>query len=185
MMSHDIEVDLNKIGSDGYAPLHDACSVGNESDANYLLFKKKVHTNLKAKILDWLPLEIACWSGYPRIVNMLIKDKHTNLNCVHPMRGSCLHLAAKGDHFQIVQMLLMFNIDFNITTEEGKKAKDVTSTKKILDIIAYYEKNPNESSAAGTNLVANIISEEEDEEDMKSSFTPSPTSLNPHFKKAM
>jgi len=36
------------------------------------------------------------------------------LNYAHPQRGSCLHLAAKGNHFQIVQMLLMHGIDFNL-----------------------------------------------------------------------
>ena len=136
----DIEVNLNALGSDGFTPLHVACWVGNESVVNYLVFKKFVNTNIKAdaKKLEWLPLEIACWNGYPRIVNMLLKDKHTNLNSIHPTRGSCLHLAAKGDHFQIVQMLLMHNIDLEIKTQDGKLAKQVTSTSKILNIIAWY-----------------------------------------------
>jgi len=33
-------------------------------------------------------------------------------------------------------MLLMHNIDFNIETEIGQKAKHVTESKKILEIIA-------------------------------------------------
>jgi len=101
-MPQDIQLDLNLCGNDKFAPIHTACSVGNEGVLNYLLFKKHVDPNNKAKISDWVPLEIACWYGHPRIVNMLLKDKRTNLNYFHPVRGSCLHLAAKGDHFQIV-----------------------------------------------------------------------------------
>jgi ankyrin repeat protein len=67
---------------------------------NYLIFKKHVDPNIKG-MNDWVPLEIACWNGHPRIVDMLLKDKRTNLNYAHPDRGSSLHLAAKGNHFQI------------------------------------------------------------------------------------
>lgn len=98
VMPQDITVDLNQLGGDGYAPLHVACSVGNESIVNYLVFKKEVDPNVKGKD-DCVPLEIACWNGRPRVVDMLLKDKRTNLNSTNPKRGSCLHLAAKKDHF--------------------------------------------------------------------------------------
>jgi len=92
-----------------------ACSVGNESIVNYLVFKKHVDPNAKGQD-DWAPLEIACWNGQPRIVDMLLKDKRTNLNCNHPVRGSCLHLAAKKDHFQICQVLLLRGIDVTLVS---------------------------------------------------------------------
>jgi len=38
-------------------------------------------------------------------------------------------------------MLLMYNIDLSLTNESGQRAKDVTDSKKILDIIAWYETN--------------------------------------------
>ena len=174
------------VGSDKIAPIHAACSVGNESVLNYLLFKKFVDPNVRAQTNEWVPLELACWHGHPRVVNILLKDKRTNLNYSHPQRGSCLHLASKGQHFQIVQMLLMHNIDFTIKTQEGKLAKEVTNSKQILNIIAWYEKNQN-NKVEDKNAVANIINEineEENEDEEASSFTPSPNLENNLVKQA-
>lgn len=98
-MPKDIIIDLNMFGSDGFAPIHAACSVGNIELVNYLVFKKKCDPNLRALDDQWAPLEIACWNGHPRIVDILLKDKRTNLNITHPKRGSCLHLAVKADQF--------------------------------------------------------------------------------------
>lgn len=98
VLPQDITVDLNQLGGDGYSPLHVACSVGNDSIVHYLIVKKQVDPNVKGKD-DCLPLEIASWNGHPRIVDLLLKDKRTNLNSIHPTRGSCLHLAARKDHF--------------------------------------------------------------------------------------
>ena len=97
-LPQDIVVDLNVLGDDNFSPLHVACSVGNEGMVSYLVYKKHADPNIQGR-QEWVPLEIACWNGHPRIVDMLLKDKRTNLNYQHPVRGSCLHLAAKGDHF--------------------------------------------------------------------------------------
>jgi len=35
----------------------------------------------------------------------------------------------------------MYNIDLTLTNDSGQRAKDVTDSKKILDIIAWYETN--------------------------------------------
>jgi ankyrin repeat protein len=86
------------LGNEQLAPLHFACSIGDESMVQYLLFKKHVDPNVEGKS-RWRPLEYACWNGHPRIVDILLKDKRTEINYNHPVRGSCLHLAAKGHHF--------------------------------------------------------------------------------------
>jgi len=167
-MPQDVKVNLNMFGSDGFAPIHAACSVGNIEIVNYLIFKKKADPNLRALDDQWAPLEIACWSGHPRIVDILLKDSRTNLNLTHPNRGSCLHLAAKADQFQIVQMLLMQNINFGLTTEDGRKAKDITESTKILNVINNYEKMHTESSSNdkyGATAQIGIIEEEEDEDE--------------------
>lgn len=65
------------VGSDNFAPIHAACSVGNIEIVNFLIFKKKCDPNLKAMADDWVPLEIACWRAHPRIVDMLLKDART------------------------------------------------------------------------------------------------------------
>lgn len=140
VMPQDITVDLNQLGGDGYAPLHVACSVGNESIVSYLVVKKQVDPNVKGKD-DCLPLEIASWNGHPRIVDLLLKDKRTNLNSNHPMRGSCLHLAARKDHFQICQLLLLRGIDVTMANEKGQRAKDVTTNEQLRSRIIWYENN--------------------------------------------
>jgi len=99
-MPKDITLDLNLVNSDKFAALHVACSVGNEGVVAFLLMKKSVDPNIVGDN-GWVALEFACYNGYPRIVNMLIKEKKTNINYSHPIRGSCLHLAAKNDHFPI------------------------------------------------------------------------------------
>lgn len=177
----DIVVDLNMIGNEQLAPLHFACSIGNESMVHYLLFKKHVDPNVEGKS-RWRPLEYACWNGHPRIVDMLLKDKRTDLNYNHPGRGSCLHLAAKGHHFQICQMLLMHNIDFTLENQNGLKAKDATESRKILDIIAWYESNMVNNTRDDRKpdvdeideIAENLEEEKEEEEPVDSSYTASP-----------
>lgn len=99
VMPGDIKVDLNMMGSDDFAPIHAACSVGNIEIVNFLVFKKKCDPNLKSLTDEWTPLEISSWNAHPRIVDLLLKDTRTQLNVNHPVRGSCLHLAAKNDQF--------------------------------------------------------------------------------------
>lgn len=76
-------------------------------------------------------------------------------------------------------MLLMHNIDFNLQNENGLKAKDVTESRKILDIIAWYEANMqgNRREERAADIDVDVIEEEkeEDEEVANSSYTPSPT----------
>lgn len=148
----------------------------------YLLFKKHVDPNVEGKS-RWRPLEYACWNGHPRIVDMLLKDKRTDLNYNHPVRGSCLHLAAKGHHFQICQMLLMHNIDFTLENQNGLKAKNATESKKILDIIAWYESNMLNSARDNERtpdvgdipeIPETLEEEKEEEEPADSSYTASP-----------
>lgn len=174
-MPQDISVDLNMAGSDNNTPLHVACSVGNDNVVQYL-FKKDVDPNIKGQN-DWVALEWACWLGHPRIVGLLLSNKKINVNYNHPQRGSCLHLAAKADHFQICQMLLMHQIDLTVTNQDGKRAKDVTQNPKIIKLIERIES----SGAAGINedkleMPREVIDEEKsDEEDnLNSSFTASP-----------
>ena len=76
----------------------------------------------------------------------------------------------------------MRDINFNLVTEEGKKAKDVTESKKILDIIAFYEKNAitqSQGNEQNKPAMINIIEEENEEDDRCSSYTPSPNLENP------
>ena len=155
---------MNLLNSDKFAPLHVACSVGNESVASYLLFKKHVDSNVVGDN-GWVPLEFACQFGHPHIVSLLLKDKKTNINYSNPIRGSCLHLSAKADHFAICQILLLNNIDLTLKNEVGKLAKDVTNSKKILDRIAWYENNKdlidNNNKYGGAEVIDEIAEDEE------------------------
>jgi len=69
-------------------------------------------------------------------------------------------------------MLLMHGIDINLTNSKGKKAKNVTSSEKILDIIRRHEKNLERASERVNVMEASPIVEEEDE--LSSSYMESP-----------
>ena len=73
----------------------------------------------------------------------------------------------------------MHNIDFNLQNENGLKAKNVTESRKILDIIAWYEANMqgNRREERAADIDVDVIEEEkeEDEEVANSSYTQSPT----------
>lgn len=73
----------------------------------------------------------------------------------------------------------MHNIDFTLENQNGLKAKDATESRKILDIIAWYESNMasnNNRQGRGEIEPSVAILEEEKEEDepADSSYTASP-----------
>lgn len=73
----------------------------------------------------------------------------------------------------------MVNIDLNIRNVNGQLAKDVTQSKKILDVIAWYEKNKDlKLNEKITDNIKEAIEEieESDDEQINSSFTQSPKS---------
>ena len=77
-MPSNVKMNLNQHGSDKYTILHAACEVGNEEIVSYILYKLKLDPNIKS--LDgneYVPLELACLNGQPRIVNILLKSKRT------------------------------------------------------------------------------------------------------------
>lgn len=78
-------------------------------------------------------------------------------------------------------MLLMQGIDFNLTTEDGRKAKDITESAKILNVISTYEKlnqqAPVEEKRVQVPQQFGIIEEEDEDEDAhqeNSSYNHSP-----------
>lgn len=77
-------------------------------------------------------------------------------------------------------MLLMKNIDTTIQNVNGQRAKDITKSKHILEILAWHEQNKTAPEEKITDNVPAIKEEEENEDDgMSSNFTPSPSEFNP------
>lgn len=69
----------------------------------------------------------------------------------------------------------MVNVDLNIRNVNGQLAKDVTQSKKILDIIAWYERNKDlKTSDKITDNIPDAIEEDSNEDPISSSFTQSP-----------
>ena len=75
----------------------------------------------------------------------------------------------------------MHNIDFTLENQNGLKAKDTTGSRKILDIIAWYENNTAKNERdndripdTGDLLVIPDGDENEEEEPADSSYTASP-----------
>lgn len=86
------ELDLEKVGSDGFNLLHVACGSGHIEIVKWLLKIKRVNPNTKG-IDGWTALEIAATSGVLEIVQLLLADKRIQF-LSGSERGSALHLAA-------------------------------------------------------------------------------------------
>lgn len=65
-------------------------------------------------------------------------------------------------------MLYIENIDFNLTTEDGKKAKDVTQNKNIQEVMTKYELNDQVKEEKTVFKLPTEIIEEDEVEDMSS-----------------
>ena len=73
----------------------------------------------------------------------------------------------------------MKNIDTTIQNVNGQRAKDITNSKHILEILAWHEQNKAVAEEKITDNVAAIKEEEENDDDgMSSNFTPSPGEFN-------
>lgn len=68
-------------------------------------------------------------------------------------------------------MLLMQNININLTTQDGRKAKDITENKKIITVINNYEKMSQQQLDDSRPLIGIIEEKDEDEDEDQSSFT--------------
>ena len=73
----------------------------------------------------------------------------------------------------------MHNIDFTLANQSGLKAKNATQSRKILDIIAWYEKNADKiqeekEKIADVNKIEVIQESDGEEEPADSSYTASP-----------
>jgi hypothetical protein len=79
-------------------------------------------------------------------------------------------------------MLLMHNIDFTLANQNGLKAKNATESRKILDIIAWYEANMSKTEQENERVPDVAVIQEipedgedgEEEEPADSSYTASP-----------
>ena len=103
--SASVVIDLNMLGSDGFNVLHVACGSANMKVMEYLIKKRKLNPNKRAKD-DWRPLEILVQNGLTEGVEFMLSHAKPNLSKISS-RGSVLHTAVRNKNFKICQILLL------------------------------------------------------------------------------
>ncbi|XP_052069070.1 caskin-2-like isoform X1 [Mytilus californianus] len=108
---------------DGATPLHLACQHGHFDVANLLLLHNAVPAILNHE--NKTPLDLACEFGRYRVVDLLLRSNlcasllfETPLDMVDG-NTTCIHLAAKNGHVEILRLLLQAGMDINRLTQQG------------------------------------------------------------------
>ncbi|XP_060582122.1 caskin-2-like isoform X1 [Ruditapes philippinarum] len=107
----------------GETPLHLACQHGHFDVVNLLLLHHASPILLNKEKKS--PLDLACEFGRYRVVDLLLRSNlcspllTSNLNDMTDGKSTCLHLAAKNGHSDIIRLLLQGGININRTTLQG------------------------------------------------------------------
>ncbi|KAL5018515.1 hypothetical protein ScPMuIL_004237, partial [Solemya velum] len=108
----------------GDTPLHLACQHGHFDVVNLLLLHHSSPT--VANVEHKTPLDLACEFGRYRVVDLLLRTNLCQLLLVdspHDMtdnnKTTCLHLAAKNGHADVMRLLLQAGVNVNRTTMRG------------------------------------------------------------------
>ncbi|GFS88451.1 caskin-2 [Nephila pilipes] len=133
---------VNEQANKGETPLHLACQHGHVLVTNLLL---KYHSNVLIRNKDHKsPLDLACEFGRYEVVKMLLQQ-HSNTRCrslltENPQdtadndRTTCLHLAARNGHVDVIRLLLNAGIDINRSTLRGTALHEAAMHGK-LDVV--------------------------------------------------
>lgn len=114
---------VNNQSFDGATPLHLACQHGHFDVANLLLLHNSLPTVLNHE--NKTPLDLACEFGRYRVVDLLLRSNMCasllldSPNDMVDGNTTCLHLAAKNGHVEIIRLLLQAGMDINRQTQQG------------------------------------------------------------------
>jgi acyl-CoA-binding protein len=128
--------------NDNQKTLFDWCKEGNLAQIKEV-FDKVQEDTLKEKLLNQVDdhkmtlLMWACDRGMFDIVKFFLKYDYLNINAQDQDGQTCLHYAATCEHLDIIKELLEKNVDVNLVDNEGTKASELTSNKKIIDLLSH------------------------------------------------
>ncbi|XP_060083037.1 caskin-2-like [Ylistrum balloti] len=114
----------NEQAKEGEAPLHLACQHGHFDVVNLLLLH---HANPTIVNKEWkTPLDLACEFGRYRVVDLLLRSNlcagllaESPNDMIDNNRTTCIHLAAKNGHIEIIRLLLQAGVNINRSTLRG------------------------------------------------------------------
>ena len=111
----DAGADVDKIESEGYSPLHDACVCG-EAKIVKLLLAKSAKVNVRNDG-GQTPLHLAIGKKNEEIVNLLLEAK-AEMNIGDISGSTALHAAGSAGSYEIMQLLLNYLKSRQVKTSE-------------------------------------------------------------------
>ena len=146
------EFSIDHKSPNNWTCLHAACQYGNLALVEYLLEELKCSPNILSGD-GWGALHIASHLGFYEIVNIILQNKKTNHNLIGNLeRGTGLHWAVNAGHFNVVQIYLMNNVDFDVKDADNKSPKDIWKDPNILLLFERVEKWKKEGNNKTTIL---------------------------------
>ncbi|XP_015922608.1 caskin-2 isoform X2 [Parasteatoda tepidariorum] len=133
---------VNDQANKGETPLHLACQHGHVLVTSLLL---RYHSNILIRNKDHKsPLDLACEFGRYQVVELLLQQQ-ANSRCRSLLtenpedladnnRTTCLHLAARNGHVDVIRLLLNAGVDINRSTLRGTALHEAAMHGK-LDVV--------------------------------------------------
>ncbi|XP_041363793.1 caskin-2-like [Gigantopelta aegis] len=134
LLQHGSPVNLH--AQSGETPMHLACQHGNFDVANLLLLHHGDPTVVNKE--NKTPLDLACEFGRYRVVELLLRNnlclrllEVNEKDLTDNNQTTCLHLAAKNGHADIITLLLQVGMDINRATLKGTCLHEASLYGKI------------------------------------------------------
>ncbi len=121
------KADINVQDEKGYTALMLAAYCECEKMVK-LLLKLKADINIQNKE----GLSAIFVAGNEKIFKLLLKERNLNINLQDNKGNSLLHYAAKANDYKFVKDLLRKKADKTLINEEGKKAMELATEKKVV-----------------------------------------------------
>ncbi|CAI2381728.1 unnamed protein product [Moneuplotes crassus] len=170
-LKQDITIDSKS--PNGWTCIHAACQYQNLPLVEYLVDKMRCDPNVLSDD-GWSALHIASHLGFHQIVDFLLKTSKVDPNLIGSTeRGAGLHCAVNANHFAVVQIYLMNNVDIYIKNADGKTPKDICKDANILSLFEKVEKcqqegkNNSEQLYSPREEIKEDLEENEDSVDCK------------------
>lgn len=118
--------------------LFEYIKTANHNKIEQLIKGNNAQVNAKNE-KDATILHIASWKGYSECVKIILSNKG-DPNIVGKGMSTALHYAAKFNHLDIVNDLLTYGAIYNLKTDAGKTAFDLTADAKIKSLLGLISK---------------------------------------------
>ncbi|CAL1290689.1 unnamed protein product [Larinioides sclopetarius] len=105
------------------------------------------------KVDNITSLHYACWKGYEKIVDILLKNK-ADPNVFGKRNCMPLHYAAKFNHFTVVKSLLLHGGIYNATNNNYKTPLDFTTHEEIKNLLQLIDESFKKVKNGNTEIIS-------------------------------